>query len=64
MERRVRVGAVNYLNTKPLICDLERIGEACQPASDDEEARLFAFHVLSPPVTGLVREIADIKAGT
>jgi chorismate dehydratase len=23
--RKVRVGAVNYLNTKPLICDLERI---------------------------------------
>src|SRR3954469_11381392 len=25
MARTVRVGAVNYLNTKPLICDLERV---------------------------------------
>src|SRR5438477_6560828 len=25
MDRPVRVGAVNYLNTKPLICDLERL---------------------------------------
>src|SRR5262249_10291936 len=25
MESTIRVGAVNYLNTKPLICDLERL---------------------------------------
>src|SRR4051794_30060920 len=25
MESRVRVGAINYLNTKPLICDLEEL---------------------------------------
>jgi chorismate dehydratase len=25
MERPIRIGAVNYLNTKPLICDLERL---------------------------------------
>src|SRR6185437_4627566 len=25
MEHPIRVGAVNYLNTKPLICDLERL---------------------------------------
>jgi chorismate dehydratase len=25
MEQSIRVGAVNYLNTKPLICDLERL---------------------------------------
>src|SRR6516165_10882105 len=25
MDQAVRVGAVNYLNTKPLICDLERL---------------------------------------
>ena len=25
MHASIRVGAVNYLNTKPLICDLERI---------------------------------------
>jgi hypothetical protein len=25
MEHPVRIGAVNYLNTKPLICDLEHL---------------------------------------
>ena len=25
MDTPLRIGAVNYLNTKPLICDLERI---------------------------------------
>ena len=25
MEHPVRIGAVNYLNTKPLICDLEQL---------------------------------------
>jgi chorismate dehydratase len=30
MERRVRVGAVNYLNTRPLICDLHELAPQAQ----------------------------------
>jgi chorismate dehydratase len=30
MERPIRVGAVNYLNTKPLICDLEELAPAAE----------------------------------
>jgi chorismate dehydratase len=34
MSQRVRVGAVNYLNTKPLICDLELLAPAAELVLD------------------------------
>src|SRR5712692_5734548 len=34
MTRPVRIGAVNYLNTKPLICDLEKLAPAAELVLD------------------------------
>src|SRR3954471_9699460 len=34
MDRPIRVGAVNYLNTKPLICDLEQLAPRAELVLD------------------------------
>ena len=34
MERRIRIGAVNYLNTKPLICDLDALAPSAELVLD------------------------------
>src|SRR5260370_40362479 len=34
MERPIRIGAVNYLNSKPLICDLEELAPCAELTLD------------------------------
>src|SRR5437868_8128086 len=34
MTRAIRIGAVNYLNTKPLICDLEKLAPEAELTLD------------------------------
>ena len=34
MKRRIRIGAVEYLNTKPLICDLEQLAPEAELVLD------------------------------
>ena len=34
MDKPIRVGAVHYLNTKPLICDLDLLAPDAEPMLD------------------------------
>ncbi len=63
MERAVRIGAVNYLNTKPLICDLE----ALAPEADlvlDVPSRLADLLADGQLDVALVPVIEYFRAGT
>ncbi len=62
MEQRVRIGAVNYLNTKPLICDLEQLAPQAELILDvpSRLAELLADGHLD---VGLIPVIEYFRAG-
>lgn len=63
MERRLRIGAVNYLNTKPLICDLDEIA----PEADlvlDLPSRLADRLAAGDLDVALIPIIEYFRAGT
>jgi chorismate dehydratase len=63
MERAIRVGAVNYLNTKPLICDLEHLA----PEVDlvlDVPSRLADLLAAGDLDVALIPVIEYFRAGT
>lgn len=63
MPRTVRVGAVNYLNTKPLICDLELIAPEAELALD-VPSRLADRLAAGELDVALIPVIEYFRAGT
>src|SRR4051812_22062335 len=61
--RKVRVGAVNYLNTKPLICDLERIAPEAELLLD-VPSRLADRLAAGELDVALIPVIEYFRAGT
>src|SRR6476620_10272621 len=61
--RTIRVGAVNYLNTRPLICDLERIAPEAEQVLD-LPSRLADRLAASELDVALIPVIEYFRAGT
>lgn len=63
MHAKIRVGAVNYLNTKPLICDLERIAPEAELILD-VPSRLADRLAANELDVALIPVIEYFRAGT
>lgn len=63
MDRPLRIGAVNYLNTKPLICDLEVLAPETQLVLD-LPSRLADDLAAGQLDVGLIPVIEYFRAGT
>src|SRR4051812_32907173 len=62
MDRPIRVGAVNYLNTKPLICDLEELAPEAELVLD-VPSRLADLLAADRLDVGLIPVIEYFRAG-
>jgi chorismate dehydratase len=62
MDRPIRVGAVNYLNTKPLICDLEELAPEAELVLD-VPSRLADLLAAGRLDVGLIPVIEYFRAG-
>ena len=64
MERTLRIGAVNYLNTKPLICDLEELAPRPRLVLLDVPSRLADLLAEGRLDVALIPVIEYFRAGT
>src|SRR5690349_12556900 len=62
MRDRIRIGAVNYLNTKPLICDLEELAPEAELVLD-VPSRLADLLAAGELDVGLIPVIEYFRAG-
>src|SRR3954471_20402277 len=63
MDRPIRVGAVNYLNTKPLICDLEELAPSAELVLE-VPSRLADLLAAGQLEVALIPVIEYFRAGT